>query len=228
MRLARQAAKGEEMRLNYLLAILMVTMLTGRVVIGQTGPRVQTQKTLEAPKVIKFQGKGGTGRTAVDAPRPVAHRPAPLTAMSLAQIFGSLGFNSPPSTSDYLLLTAQQPYVAGRGDVSLTNAISQTDQNLVYFAGHGFDGVTVRLKPAAVGTTYLIDFTIDVAPEAVSPMVFNVETPDKIANSVGFSNPGIQHVLLTFTSTSTEWQYLNLWTSKMNWYFHSCKVTQLK
>src|SRR5690242_13360449 len=193
------------MQINHLFVIVATALLSGSLVNAQTGPRVQTFKPIDAPKVIKFQGKGSTSRIAVNAARPAAHTPVPLSSASLAQIHASLGFNSTP-TSDYLLLTPQQPHVSARGDVSATNAIYETDQNRIYFAGEGFNGVNIRMKPGAVGQTYLIDIMIDVAPDAVTPKLFKIETPDQVDNATSFSKPGIQHVLLTFTSTSTDWQ----------------------
>jgi hypothetical protein len=211
-----------------------VALVLASQTFGQGGSnRVQPRPVTNGlPKVIKFEGKGmksALTTSAVTKPRPSAP-PQPLSPAVLLSLYTSLGTTGAPQTGEYVLLTPRQPYVADRGilEVQNTSLFSPEDNDIYFASGINSAIALFRIKPAAVGQTYLIDIAIQAYSSSFGTPAFHIVTPDQNENTVGFSKPGAQHLLLTFTSTNTEWQVIHLNSNGGDWFLHSCKVTLLK
>lgn len=214
--------------------ILAACRLCASAQTNTNNSRALPRPTAEVPKIIKFEGNGMKGaESASSASRPKAppaKGPLPMSPAVLANVLNSLGASGAPKSDEHLLLTPRRPYVEGRGHMNAHSSfISDSENNRIFFEGSGLDSMSFSIKPAAVGQTYLIDITIETLSHGEYFLIKTSDTGNS-SNTVGFGQPGVQHILLTFTSKNMEWQGIDLFPNagKLEWYFYSCKVTLVK
>jgi hypothetical protein len=205
-------------------AALMLTAITSRASAQRNTTAVRS--TIVSPKIIRFEGRGMPSNTIPQLPPQVPPKPAPPSSELLQFASKSLGLKGTPHAGEYLTLTPAAPSVAGRGYIFAMNVSFNSHDGYMHCAGSApFCFTDFYVKPAAVGQSYLIDITLQTQQVGKE---FTVETADNVANKLSFGEPGLQHVLLTFTASNTDWQRVGIRTdNKVSWFVFSCKVTLL-
>jgi len=95
---------------------------------------------------------------------------------------------APNTLSDYVKLTPQQPYVAGKGSLNFSNSSVDTEQNVASLENSDNSSfLFATFTPSAAGRNYLIELGIragDLDPKYQHPIVVGIGgffSPDEVS-----------------------------------------------
>ena len=159
-------------------------------------------------------------------PRASQRAASPLNSAALLAAVKTSTKASSAVTTDYVTLTASQPYVNSKGMLTVAGGTLMPGANGGAITLRGAPmpaSLTIYITPSSGAKTYLIDISAIVqAGESVQTI-----GPDGSVVKTTYATAGEQHLLFMVTPQNVDVQHIGIIPSKL-FTFYSCKVSVLK